>query len=470
MAKRPAQKLSSDATAAPPPFRDNWPGGWSDWPLAKIKPYPNNPVVHPEDQIALLVSIFKKYGPDQPIVVDEDCVIIKGHGRLMAAKRAGFEVYPVVQRFGLSEEDKKTLRISDNQSQRMSSWDMKLLKIEVGPLHLSIEHRPLLGFSTSGFAGILNTTKGRVDPDAIPKLSAKPGVRTGDLWTLGRHQLLCGDSTKAEDYAKVCGGTIPVLMDTDPPYGVNYDPEWRNATNFKANRAVGKVSNDGRADWTPAWQLFKGDVAYVWHGGLHGGEVERSLEAAGFKLRAQIIWNKQNQVFSRGDYHWKHEPCFYVVREGRPGRWAGDRKQTTVWDIANHNPMGGNRDEEQTGHSTQKPVECMARPMRNSSKPGDAVYDPFCGSGSTIIAAEMEGRRALAIEIDPVYVQAALERWMKFTGLIATLDGVPFDKVMAARRKGRPIKGGDNATRDSGKPVRRKKPVPAAGGVAAVAK
>lgn len=439
MAKPSPTRASSEPSTARPPFMDNWPDGATEWPLEKIKPYPNNPVVHPEEQIKLLVDLFGRYGPDQPIVVDEAGVIIKGHGRLLAATRAGFGVYPVIQRFGLSEEDKRTLRISDNQSQRLSYWDTALLRIEVGSLNLSTEHRPLLGFDTAAMAGILHATKGRVDPNSIPKLPTKLGVVTGDLWTLGRHRLLCGDSTKAEDYAKVCGGTIPALMDTDPPYGVNYDPEWRNATNFKANRAVGKVKNDHRVDWSDAYKLFKGDVAYVWHGHSFSGEVKTSLIESDFVPRTPIIWNKQNAVFSRGHFHWKHEACWYAVRKGKTGNWQGDRKQTTVWDIANANPMGGN-DEEQTGHSTQKPVECMARPMRLNTKAGDAVYDPFCGSGTTIIAAEMEGRRALAIEIDPVYVQLAIERWQKFTNLKATLDGVSFDEVMRARRKGRPVR------------------------------
>jgi DNA modification methylase len=252
----------------------------------------------------------------------------------------------------------------------------------------------------------------------------------------GGHKILCGDSTKAEDVARLLGDVKPHLMVTDPPYGVSYDPAWRNATNFSPNRATGTVANDDTANWSGAWALFPGDVAYVWHGALHATVVADNLMASGFMLRGQIIWAKQNQVFSRGDYHWKHEPCWYVVRKGKTGHWAGDRKQTTLWEIANHNPMGGNTDEKSTGHGTQKPVECMKRPIENNSSAGQSVYEPFCGSGTTIIAGEMTGRSILALEIDPAYVDVAVRRWCEFSGQKATDEnGRAFDEVAAERMK-----------------------------------
>jgi DNA modification methylase len=203
-------------------------------------------------------------------------------------------------------------------------------------------------------------------------------------------------------------------MVTDPPYGVEYDADWRNRALRRdgtpiAGRAVGKVSNDDIADWAPAWRLFPGDVAYVWHAGRRASEVQRSLEGVGFQIRSQIVWAKNNFAIGRGDYHWQHEPCWYAVRDGKTGHWAGDRSQTTVWDI--DKPMKSD-----TGHSTQKPVECMARPMRNNSRPGAAVYDPFCGSGTTIIAAEQLHRRAYGIEIEPKYVAVILQRYLDATG------------------------------------------------------
>lgn len=207
-------------------------------------------------------------------------------------------------------------------------------------------------------------------------------------------------------------------MVTDPPYGVEYDPNWRNeaarSCSAMGNRslgagAVGVVRNDDNADWRLAWALFPGDVAYVWHAGLFANVVAESLAATGFKLRSQIIWAKSQMVIGRGDYHWHHEPCWYAVREGKPGHFLGDRKQTTVWQI--DKPQ-----KSETGHSTQKPVECMARPIRNNSKPGDLVYEPFSGSGTTLIACEQLGRKCRAIELNPQYVAAAIERWHKATG------------------------------------------------------
>ena len=213
-------------------------------------------------------------------------------------------------------------------------------------------------------------------------------------------------------------------MVTDPPYGVDYDPAWRNKAGAAATRRTGKVLNDHRADWREAWALFPGDIGYVWHGALHATTVAESLEAAGFAIRSQIIWAKERLVLSRGDYHWQHEPCLYAVRKGGKGHWSGDRKQTTLWSIPS-------RDQDaKTVHGTQKPVECMRRPILNNSSPGQAVYDPFLGSGTTLIAAETTGRVCLGIELNPAYVDVAIERWQRFTGQHALfVTGEPFDSA-----------------------------------------
>jgi DNA modification methylase len=219
-------------------------------------------------------------------------------------------------------------------------------------------------------------------------------------------------------------------MVTDPPYGVSYDPAWRARAGVNLNpRKLGKVANDDRADWREAWALFPGSVAYVWHASLHTSEVKQSLEVSGFDMRAQIIWAKDRFAFSRGHYHWQHEPCWYAVRGTSSAHWSGDRKQSTVWTIAA-------RDDDGHGHGTQKPVECMRRPIENNSSPGQAIYEPFSGSGTTIIAAEMTGRSCLAIEIDPAYVDVAVQRWQAFTGQHAKLEGAgtPFADVAAERQ------------------------------------
>ncbi len=260
----------------------------------------------------------------------------------------------------------------------------------------------------------------------------------------GGHRLLCGDSTVATDVERVLGGVKPHLMVTDPPYGVSYDAAWRNeigpsvngtthrvssGKTVRANNtgAIGKVQNDDQADWREAWSLFPGDVAYVWHADRHASAVQASVEAAGFEIRCQIVWAKPRFVISRGHYHWQHEPCWYAVRKGSAGHWSGDRSQTTLWQIA-HNKS-------ETGHGTQKPVECMRRPIENNSSPGQAVYEPFSGSGTTIIAGEMTGRSVHAIEISPAYIDVAVKRWQDFVGKAATLDGDgrTFDQIAAER-------------------------------------
>jgi DNA modification methylase len=236
----------------------------------------------------------------------------------------------------------------------------------------------------------------------------------------GGHRIVCGDSTSAGTVNVALDGAKSHLMVTDPPYGVDYDADWRNhalrADGSKiGGRAIGKVENDTRADWSEAWALFPGDVAYVWHGALHSSEVAQSLEASGFSIRSQIIWAKQQFAIGRGDYHWQHEPCWYAVRKSRPGHYAGDRTQSTLWQI--DKPV-----KSETGHSTQKPVECMKRPIENNSAIGDAVYEPFSGSGTTIIAAQMTGRICHAIELNPAYVDVAVLRWQAFVGAEATLE------------------------------------------------
>jgi DNA modification methylase len=255
--------------------------------------------------------------------------------------------------------------------------------------------------------------------DRAAELNKKWQVEAGDLWLIGEHRLLCGDSTNAEDVARVLNGETPNLMVTDPPYGVEYDANWRNEAAKQglishAARRVGTVKNDNRVDWTEAWQLFNGNVAYVWHAGLFACEVQKSLEFAGFVMRSQIIWAKTTFAISRGHYHWQHEPCWYAFKKGETADWIGNRSQSTLWTIAwDKNAEGG--------HSTQKPLECMARPIRNHE--GD-VYEPFAGSGTTLVAAQNLNRRCYAIEISPDYCAVILERMQ-----------AAFPKVKIARSK-----------------------------------
>jgi len=251
----------------------------------------------------------------------------------------------------------------------------------------------------------------------VPAVPEHPVSRLGDVWVLGGHRLICGDCTDPATVERVLAGVTPHLMITDPPYGVAYDPTWRNRVGISATGRTGAVPNDHRADWREGWALFPGEVAYVWHAGRYTRTVAESLETAGFTIRSQIVWAKSRLVLGRGDYHYQHEPCFYAVREGKTGHWQGARDQTTLWSISSRDQDAA------TIHGTQKPVECMRRPMLNNSSPGQAVYEPFSGSGTTIIAAETTGRVCHAIEISPAYVDVAILRWQAFTGKEALLDG-----------------------------------------------
>ena len=250
----------------------------------------------------------------------------------------------------------------------------------------------------------------------MPAVPEVPVSRAGDVWLLGRHRLACGDSTDAAVVGRALAGVRPHLMVTDPPYGVQYDPTWRNRAGLGSTRRVGKVENDDRADWREAWALFPGEVAYVWHGALHAATVAGSLEACGFQIRAQIVWAKERLVLGRGHYHWQHEPAWYAVKGA--GHWSGDRKQTTLWQI----PIPSKGQDTDTVHGTQKPVECMQRPMENNSSPGQAVYEPFSGSGTTLIAAEASGRACHAVELSPAYADVAVLRCQAFTGQGAVLE------------------------------------------------
>ena len=281
-----------------------------------------------------------------------------------------------------------------------------------------------LGFTSKELAVALSRVEGGLtDEDEVPEVGEVAVSQPGDIWQLGPHRIACGDSRDASLVQLLLAGTAPQLMVTDPPYGVEYDPEWRHRRGVNTSARKGKILNDEIADWTPTWDLFPGEIAYVWHGALRATIVAESLAKSGFTIRAQIVWAKERLVMSQGDYHWQHEPCWYAVR--KKGHWTGDRKQTTLWTI------GSGRQDAETRHATQKPVECMRRPMLNNSSPGQAIYEPFLGSGTTLIAAQSCGRVCLGIEIDPLFVDVAIRRWQAFTGEGAkrASDGAIFETL-----------------------------------------
>lgn len=408
--------------------------------LGELIPYVRNSRTHSDTQVAQIAASIKEFGFTNPVLVDGDNGIIAGHGRVMAARTLGLKEVPTIELAHLTEAQRRAYVIADNKLAENAGWDMDLLKIEVADLDAMNFDLTLLGFDTDVLAGLLvnSTPEGQTDPDDIPDAPADPVSVAGDVWVMGNHRIICGDSTDALAVEKLLGKVKPHLMVTDPPYGVKYDPKWRLEAGInKAHqkRAEGVVLNDDRSDWTEAWSLFPGDVAYVWHGALHAANVADSLEKTGFSIRSQIIWAKSSLVMGRGHYHWQHEPCWYAVREKGTGHWTGDRKQSTLWQIQNMHRTQGNVDDGKTNHSTQKPVECMKRPIENNSSPGQAVYEPFSGSGTTIIAGEMTGRCVYAVELNPAYVDVAVKRWQDFTGQQATLEatGQSFAEVAAAR-------------------------------------
>jgi len=392
------------------------------WPLAKLQPYANNAKTHGADQVAKIAASMAEFGWTVPCLVADDGELIAGHGRVLAATQLGLTEAPVIVLGHLTDAQRRAYRIADNKLTELGTWDEALLSAELNDLLAEDYDLSLIGFDDAELEALL---AGEVDPEAtsregeddVPEAPETAISRPGDLWVLGKHRLLCGDATVATDVERLLGDVKPQLMVTDPPYGVKYDPGWRNMAGAAATKRTGKVLNDDRADWREAWALFPGDVAYVWHGALHATTVADSLEATGFNIRSQIIWAKDRLVLSRGDYHWQHEPCLYAVKRTGKGHWAGDRKQTTLWQIANKDQ------DAETVHGTQKPVECMRRPILNNSSPGQAVYEPFMGSGTTLIAAETTGRVCYGIELNPAYVDVAVERWQQFTGKDAILFG-----------------------------------------------
>jgi DNA modification methylase len=403
-------------------------------PTADLIPYARNTRTHSPEQVAQIAGSIREFGFTNPILIDADNGIIAGHGRVMAASKLGLAKVPCIRLEHLTDTQKRAYIIADNKLALNAGWDEEMLALELGDLRDEDFDLSLIGFDGDELADIMaETTEGETDPDEVPEPPVDPVTVLGDVWVMGKHRIACGDCTDQGTVDKALNGVQPHLMVTDPPYGVEYDADWRNKAmradgSTISGRAVGKVLNDDRADWRDAWALFPGEIAYVWHApGENQAEVMESLKACDFQIRNHIIWAKQQLVIGRGHYHHQHEPCWYAVRKGGTGHWAGDRKQTTLWKI--DKPQ-----KSETGHSTQKPVECMKRPIENNSSPGQAVYEPFSGSGTTIIAGEMTGRCVHAIELNPAYVDVAVKRWQDFAGkqAIHEASGKTFDEMKAA--------------------------------------
>lgn len=399
-------------------------------PLDLLELDPFNARAHPDRNMDAVRKSLEAFGQVEPLVVQErTSVVVGGNARLQAMRALGWKEADCVL-VDLSDEEAKALGIALNRTAELATWNHDNLATMLDEL----SHTPLfdvVAFDQKALADTLSQLKTvtvsehlrslagelKVEEDETPALPKTPVTKLGDVWVLGRHRLKCGDATVPEDVAEALGEVEPFVMITDPPYGVLLDQSWRDGALKKHNGNANRIPNDDRADWTKAWELFRGDVAYVWHASRFADVVMDSLRKAEFEICQQLIWNKSVMVLGRNDYHFKHEPCWYAVRKGRTHGWVGDRTQTTVIDAASPNMTNSSSTEEQTEHPTQKPVACMAYPMKN---PAGAVYDPFLGSGTTIVAAEQLERQCVGLELSPAYCDVIIERWQNLTGAKAT--------------------------------------------------
>jgi len=396
-----------------------------NWQVTKVKindlkDYDKNARKISKEALEKLATHIKEDGYHQRIICNKDFTIIGGHQRKKALIMAGFDKEDFIECLipdkELSTDEIDRLNIRDNIS--FGEYDFDLLKANFTLPSLKeygLDSDLIRALQKDEDKNLLEQEDAEVEA-----LSLEPNAKLGDIYVLGNNRLMCGDSTNPQHVAALLNGANPILMVTDPPYGVNYEPEWREEVG-KGARSTGKVLNDDRYDWSEAYSLFTGDVAYVWHSTKYTHKFAENLENCGFDLVNLVIWKKQHLVLSRGDYHYQHEPLWYGVRKGKKHNWQGKRDQTTVWDIDNNN-YGAKTKEEQTGHGTQLVFECMLRPILNNSAQGESVYDPFGGSGTTLIACERSKRNCYMMELSPAYVDVIIKRWEKETGQKAILE------------------------------------------------
>jgi DNA modification methylase len=419
------------------------------WPIDKPIPYARNSRKIPERAIDKVAASIKEFGWRQAIVVDKDGVIICGHTRLLAAKKLGLKQVPVHVADNLTPAQVKAYRLMDNRSHEETDWDLELLGPELEELHGLDFDLELTGFDQHEIENFL------ADPDLLdraevaPPVPAQPVSKPGDLWLCGKHRILCGDATSSDTVARLCGKSAPLLLITDPPYGIQLDSEWRDRAglnkhgpaeaSYMKHRTAGhtntSISSDTRADWSEAFALVPSlQIAYVWHASVFTREVLDGLLRIGFLYPQQIIWNKGRTVLTRSLYWYQHEPCWFLRKKNAP--WYGKAgENSTVWDSPSPKFIMGGSKEEKCDHPTQKPLELMRRPILNHTKRGQLVYDPFLGSGTTMMAAEVTERVCYGIDIDPKYTDVVVLRWQQFTGLEAMLEGGgrTFDQVKAER-------------------------------------
>jgi len=401
------------------------------WPTAKLVPYARNARTHSDEQVAQIAASIAEFGFTNPILAGSDGVIVAGHGRLAAAQKLGLEIVPVVVLDHLSPTQRRALVIADNRIAENAGWDDAMLRIEIAALQDDNFDLSLTGFDADALAELMAGDEpegeGQSDDDAVPEVAEMPVSRPGDVWLLGGHRLLCGDSTLAESYERVLDGEQVDMVFTDPPYNVNYANSARDKMRGKDRAILNDNLGDGFYDFllaalTPTIAHCRGGI-YVAMSSSELDVLQAAFRAAGGHWSTFIIWAKNTFTLGRADYQRQYEPILYGWPEGAQRHWCGDRDQGDVWNIK--------KPQKNDLHPTMKPVELVERAIRNSSRPGNAVLDPFGGSGTTLIAAEKSGRLARLIELDPKYVDVIVRRWQDWTGkqAIRRADGVAFDAV-----------------------------------------
>lgn len=412
-----------------------WPAAQVEmWQVADLVPYAKNARQHPPEQIDQIAASMERFGFTIPMLVAEDGTIIAGHGRLMAAAQLGLAEVPVMVARGWSEEDRRLYTLADNRLAEIAEWDPEMLRIEIGELRedFGIEDMSLIGFSAEDLAEILpdaliDTTGGLTDPDDVPEVPEAPVTRPGDVWLLGKHRLLCGDSTVATDVQKVLADVKADLCFCDPPYNVDYAGGVGAEKAGKGRRIKNDALGDGFGQFLyDACVLINAHTdgaVYICMSSSELQTLQSAFKSAGGHWSTFIIWAKDRFTLGRADYQRQYEPILYGWPEGVKRHWCGDRDQGDVWNIE--------RPHKNDLHPTMKPVSLVERAIRNSSRKGDLVFDPFGGSGTTLIAAEKTGRHASLIELDPKYVDVIVRRWQEFTGETAVLEssGQSFDDL-----------------------------------------
>ena len=402
-----------------------------DWrSVDQLIPYARNSRTHSKDQVAQIAASIREFGWTNPILVDGDGTIIAGHGRVMAARKLGETEVPCIELGHLTEAQKRAYVIADNQLALNAGWDAEMLKVEIAELVDADFDLGLLGFDDAMLAGLMGVeTEGLTDPDDVPEPPANPVTVLGDVWVLGNHRLMCGDSTSIAELEKLAAGQRVDMWLTDPPYNVAYEGKTKDALTIQNDSMNDESFRQFLRDsYVAADAVMKpGAVFYIWHADSEGYNFRGAAADAGWKVRQCLIWKKSTMVMGRQDYHWKHEPCLYGWKEGAGHLWATDRKQTTILEFDKPSRNGE--------HPTMKPVALFEYQLLNNTKGGDIVLDSFGGSGTTMIAAEKNGRYSRLMELDPKYCDVIIARWQDFTGQQATLDGDgrTFDEISGTR-------------------------------------